>query len=412
VSERSPYSRGSVLHYPILQNEIMSSLPSVRINRKAVLRIESGHPWIFASDILDRGEAQPGDAVRVLDPQGRNLGTAHYSSTSQITLRLLSRRVETIDREFLKQRISAAQLYREKVVSGSDAYRLIHAEGDLLPGLIIDRYGDYFVMQLLDQGMDRLAHEIVSVLEELFQPKGVVARNDAQIRAKEGLSLEVNVLSGSIPHRVSVAMNGLAMQADLMHGQKTGVFLDQRENYLAVQRYGTGRALDCFTASGGFALHLARTCESVEGVDSSTPTLDLARDNARANQIENVSFHKADVLEYLPSLVAGHKRYDIVVVDPPAFTKSRGALEGAIRGYKEINLRALRLLGSGGVLVSCSCSHHMSEAHLLEVVAAAALDCGKQLRVLERRTQSQDHPILLTVPETHYLKCLIFQVLN
>jgi 23S rRNA (cytosine1962-C5)-methyltransferase len=389
------------------------SLPStVRINRKALLRIESGHPWIFASDILDRGEAQAGDAVRVIDPQGRTLGTAHYSSTSQITLRFLSRRIEAIDREFLKKRISAAQQYRDKVVHDSGAYRLVHAEGDLLPGLIIDRYAEYFVVQLLDQGMDRLGAEIATILEELFHPKGIVARNDLQIRTKEDLPLEVNVLSGSIPDRATIAMNGLALQADLLRGQKTGVFLDQRENYLAVKRYGTGRALDCFTATGGFALHLASACESVEGIDSSTPTLELARENARANQIGNVTFHKADVLDYLPSLVAGHKRYDLVVVDPPAFTKSRGALEGAVRGYKEINLRALRLLGPGGILVSCSCSHHMSEANLLEVIAAAALDCGKTLRVLERRTQSQDHPILLTVPETHYLKCLIFQVLG
>lgn len=390
----------------------MSLSPAVRINRKAVLRIESGHPWIFSSDVLDRGEARPGDAVRVIDPQGRTLGTAHYSSTSQITLRLLSRRGESIDRDFLKKRIAAAQQYRTTVVRDSEAYRLIHAEGDLLPGLIIDRYGDYLVVQLLDQGMDRLVGEISSVLDELFQPKGIVARNDVQVRAKEELPLEVTVLSGSIPDRAAVIMNGLAMQADLLHGQKTGVFLDQRENYLAVRRYGTGRALDCFTATGGFALHLAHVCESVEAVDSSAPTLDLARENARVNDIDNINFHKADVLEYLPNLVAAHKRYDLIVVDPPAFTKSRGTLEGAIRGYKEINLRALRLLGLGGVLVSCSCSHHMSEAHLLEVIASAALDCGKQLRVLERRTQSQDHPILLTVPETHYLKCLIFQVLN
>ena len=389
----------------------MASLTAVRVNRKAALRVESGHPWIFASDIVDRGAASSGDAVRVIDPKGRSLGTAHYSSTSQITLRLLSPGVETIDLAFLRRRIAAAEGYRRLVVDNSDAYRLVHAEGDLLPGLIIDRYGDYFVMQLLDQGMDRLTEQIVNVLEEQFSPRGIIARNDVPTRAKESLPVEVRSLSGEIPDRVAIRMNGLVWDADLQGGQKTGVFLDQRENYLAVRHYARGRALDCFTATGGFALHIAGMCEAVDGIDSSGPTLDTARANAQKNGITNVDFQRAEVLDYLPGLVAAHKRYDIVIVDPPAFTKSRGALEGAARGYKEINLRALRLLAPGGVLVSCSCSHHMSEAHLLEIVAAAALDCGKQLRVIERRTQSRDHPILLTVPETHYLKCLIFQVI-
>lgn len=386
-------------------------MPPVRINRKAVSRIESGHPWVFASDVIDRGEARPGDAVTVVDPRGKSLGTAHYSSASQITLRLLSRRVETVDRAFLKFRIEAARRHRCRVVSDTEAYRLVHAEGDLLPGLIIDRYGDYFSVQLLDQGMDRLGAEIADVVTELFAAKGIVARNDAPTRVKEELPLEVKVLSGELPDRVGIRMNDLTWRADLLHGQKTGIFLDQRENYVAAKRYARGRALDCFTATGGFALHLAESCESVEGVDSSGPTLELARTNAQENARHNVTFTKADVLDYLPQLLAAHKRYDTVVVDPPAFTKSRGAVEGATRGYKEINLRALRLLNPGGILVSCSCSHHMSEARLLEIVAAAALDAGKQLRVIERRTQSLDHPILLTVPETHYLKCLILEVI-
>lgn len=386
-------------------------MPAVRVNSKAVSRIESGHPWVFSSDVIDRGEAAPGDAVRVVDSRGRGLGTAHYSSTSQITLRMLSRRVEPITRDFLKRRIQAAQHHRERVVQDSEAYRLVHAEGDLLPGLIVDRYRDFFVVQLLDQGMDRIAADVAAVLQELFSPAAIVARNDVATRAKENLPLEVRTLSGDIPERIQVQMNGLAWQADLLQGQKTGIFLDQRENYLAAQRFASGRALDCFTATGGFALHLAARCESVEAVDSSAPALSIANANAQANHIGNVAFTHADVLDYLRQLVAAHKRFDLVVVDPPAFTKSRGAVEGASRGYKEINLRALRLLNPGGVLVSCSCSHHMSEARLLEIVAAAALDCGKQLRVLDRRTQSQDHPILLTVPETHYLKCLIFEVL-
>lgn len=370
--------------------------------------MRSGHPWIFASDVIDRGAAQPGDAVKIVDNRGASLGVAHYSATSQITLRLLSNKLEQIDKQFLHARISQAFAHRQRVVSGSEAYRLVHAEGDLLPGLIVDRYGDYFVVQLLDQGMDRLTGEIVAVLQDLFSPAGIVARNDVPARGKENLPQETRVLAGEIPESVQVQMNGMLWHADLLKGQKTGIFLDQRENYLAVQRYARGNALDCFCSTGGFALHLAPVCDSVEGVDSSAATLKTAQQNAAT---DNVTFREANVLDYLPSLIAARRTFDIVVIDPPAFTKSRSALEGAARGYKEVNLRALRLLPKNGILVSCSCSHHMSEAHLLEVIAAAALDCGKTLRVLERRTQAQDHPILLTVPETHYLKCLIFEVL-
>jgi 23S rRNA (cytosine1962-C5)-methyltransferase len=389
----------------------MSSLPTVRVNRKAADRIQSGHLWIFASDVIDRGAAQPGDSVRVIDFKGRGIGTAHYSSTSQISLRMLSSQVEAIGQAFLRTRIEAAYEYRKRVVANSDAYRLIHAEGDLLPGLIVDRYGDWLVMQLLDQGMDRISADLAQVLTEVLQPRGIVARNDVSVRAKEDLPLETRIVAGEIPEHVEVRMNGMTWRADLMRGPKTGIFLDQRQNYIAVRRYARGRALDCFTATGGFALHMASRCDSVEAVDSSAGTLEVARANAIANETSNVAFKQADVLEYLPSLVAARRVFDIVVVDPPAFTKSRSALEGAVRGYKEVNLRALRLLERGGVLVSCSCSHHMSEAHLFEVIADAALDCGKRLRVLERRTQAQDHPILLTVPETHYLKCLIFEVI-
>lgn len=347
----------------------------------------------------------------MVDPKGRTLGTAHYSSTSQITLRMLSPHFEHIDAEFLRRRIIAALEYRNRVVENSEAYRLIHAEGDLLPGLIADRYGDYLVLQLLDQGMDALAPELTAVLNQVLSSRGIIARNDVAVRSKENLPLEPRVLQGEIPPAVQVRMNGLLWQADLLRGQKTGIFLDQRENYIAAARYARGRALDCFTATGGFAMHLAAECESVEAVDSSAPTLETARANAAANDRRNIRFQQVDVLDYLPALVTSRQTFDLVVVDPPAFTKSRGALEGAARGYKEINLRALRLLHRGGVLISCSCSHHMSEAHLLEVIAAASLDAGKQLRVLERRTQSQDHPILLTVPETHYLKCLILEVI-
>jgi 23S rRNA (cytosine1962-C5)-methyltransferase len=387
-------------------------MTQVKVNRKAAGRVASGHPWIFASDVTELGGAQPGDAVTVLDPNGRPLGTAHYSSTSQIALRMLSSKVEQTGREFFLQRLRAAEAHRRAVVSDSDAYRVVHGEADLLPALVVDRYADYLVLQTLDQGMDRALPEIVSCLEEIFQPKGIIARNDVPVRAKENLPPASVVVSGEIPASVSISMNRLALTADLVHGQKTGIFLDQRENYLAAARYArAGKALDCFTSTGGFALHLAPKVETVEAVDSSAAALGRAAANARSNAIGNVDFRQADVFDLLSSYASARRQFSLVVLDPPAFAKSRRNLDAAAAGYKEINLRALRLLGSGGILVTCSCSHHISEAMLLEVVAQAALDAGRTLRVLERRTQSQDHPILLTVPETLYLKCLILQVM-
>ncbi len=384
----------------------------IRVNRKAAGRVASGHPWIFSSDITDRNGAQPGEAVRVADAHGRTLGTAHYSSTSQIALRMLSSKAEEVGRDFYLRRLQAAEAHRRRVVRHSTAYRVVHGEADLLPALVVDRYGDYLVVQTLDQGMDAAKPLIASCLEEILTPRGIVARNDVAVRAKESLPLETAVLAGTVPEAVAVEMNGLKLSADLLHGQKTGIYLDQRENYRAAARYANGgKALDCFTSTGGFALHLAAHCESLEAADSSEAALKTARANAQANGIANIEFRQADVFDLLAGYASARRQFSLVVLDPPAFAKSRRSLEGAATGYKEINLRALRLLAPGGVLVTCSCSHHVSEAMLLELVAAASLDAGRTLRVLERRTQSQDHPILLTVPETHYLKWLILEVM-
>lgn len=387
-------------------------MSQVRVNRKAAERVASGHPWIFSSDLTDRDGAQPGEAVTVADGRGRALGTAHYSSTSQIALRMLSAQVEAIDRAFYWRRLHAAEQHRCRVVHHSNAYRVVHGEADLLPALVVDRYAEYLVIQTLDQGMDAAQAEIVSCLQEIFQPLGIIARNDVAVRSKEQLRLETAVVSGAVPEFVSIEMNGLTLRSDLLRGQKTGIFLDQRENYVAAAHYARGgRALDAFTSTGGFALHLAGKCEAVEAVDSSGPALATARANAETNGISNIEFREADVFELLAGYASAQRQFSMVVLDPPAFAKSRRNLEAAATGYKEINLRALRLLSPGGVLVTCSCSHHVTEAMLLEVVAQAALDAGRTLRVLERRTQAQDHPILLTVPETHYLKCLILQLL-
>jgi len=383
----------------------------IKVNRKAADRVANGHPWIFSSDIEDRDGAQPGAAVKINDHRGRPLGTAHYSAASQISIRMLSRQVEEIGRDFYLHRLRAAEAHRRRVVRDSDAYRVVHGEADLLPALVVDRYGDYLVVQTLDQGMDAAKADIVSCLEEIFRPKGIVARNDVAVRTKEQLPLETAILSGEIPESVQVRMNGLTLSADLLKGQKNGILLDQRENYRAAAHYARGgKALDCFTSTGGFALHLAGKVESVEAVDSSGPALATARANAAANAIENVDWREADVFDLLQSYASARRQFGLVVLDPPAFAKSRAKLDAAAAGYKDINLRALRLLQPGGILVTCSCSHHMSESMLLEVVAQASLDAHRTLRVLDRRTQSQDHPVLLTVPETHYLKCLVLEV--
>jgi 23S rRNA (cytosine1962-C5)-methyltransferase len=381
--------------------------PEVRVSRKGADRFRDGHPWIFRSDVLDSPEAGPGDTVRVLDAQTQFIGQAHYSAASQIALRMLSRSADPVN---LSERIANAQKFREQIVTDSTAYRLIHAEADFLPGLIVDRYGDCFAVQALSQGMDRALPLIVEELEDQFAPRAIVGRNDAAVRSLEELPRETRLLSGELEGPVAIDMNGFRLEADLLHGQKTGIFLDQRENYLAAARYARGNALDCFSSTGGFALHLARVCESVEAIDSSAPALAAAGRNAEANGAGNITFREADAFEILSSYASARRNFDMVVLDPPAFAKSRKQMEGAVRGYKDINLRALRLLGPGGVLVTCSCSHHLNEAMLLEVVAQASLDAGRTLRVLERRTQAADHPVLLTVPETHYLKCVILQV--
>ncbi len=384
---------------------------TVVVSRRAARRVADGHPWVFSGDVTDRAGATPGDVVRVADTEGRLLGTAHYSSTSRICLRLLDDGRAPIDADFYRRRLAEAAAYRRRVVTDTDAYRLVHGEGDRLAGLVVDRYGEYLVVQTLSQGMDKARDTILACLIELCAPAGVVARNDVGVRRHESLPMEKAVLAGSVPETVPIRMNGLRFHVDLLGGQKTGVFLDQRENYRVAAGYARGKALDCFTSSGGFALHLASRCDSVEAIDTSQDALRLAGVNCRDNGIENVHCRQADAFEFLGGLAASGRRFATIVLDPPAFAKSRNALPAALDAYRELNFRALRLLEPAGVLTSCSCSQHVSEAQLLESIAAAALEAGRTLRVIERRTQARDHSILLTVPETHYLKCLILEVL-
>lgn len=384
---------------------------SVTISQRGIDRILSGHLWIYRADVVEASEATPGEIVQLLDRKKRFWGQALYSSRSQITLRLLSREARPFDRAYLAERIRAAESFREQVVEGAKAYRVVAAEGDLLPSLVIDRYADCMVLQTLSQGMERLKPLVVDILKDQFAPLAILERNDVAVRSLEGLEEQKGVLSGEPVSQVVAEENGLLFCFDLMRGQKTGGFLDQRENRAAARAYARGRALDCFCYTGGFALTMAGHCESVMAVESSAEALGLAKRNQELNGLTNIEWKEANCFDFLRQADQANERFDTLILDPPPFARQKANLESALRGYKELNLRALKMLNPGGVLITCSCSFHVSEGDFLEAVASAALDAHRAVVVVERRTQSRDHPILLTVPETHYLKCLILRVL-
>jgi len=379
----------------------------VTISDRGAGRILGGHLWVYRTDVLESARAEPGSIVRVQDRRRRYLGQALYSSKSQIALRLVARERRPFDRTFLAERISTAGRYREIVGVGAGALRLVASEGDLLPSLTIDRYGDCLVLQTLSQGMERLKPVIVEILQELFAPRSIIERNDSPFRVLEDLPESKGVLSGDAVSEVIAEDNGIRFAYDLLNGQKTGGYLDQRENRAAARCYARGRLLDCFTYAGGFALTLAGACESVLALDGSAEALAAARRNQELNGVANVEWREANCFDYLKAADQTGERFDTIVLDPPAFARQKSNLEGALRGYKEINLRALKILNKGGYLITCSCSFHVSEADFLEVLAEAALDARRSVQVVERRTQSRDHPILLTMPETHYLKCIV-----
>lgn len=382
----------------------------VTITQRGGERILGGHLWVYRTDVADAAGAEPGSVVRVQDRRKRYLGQALYSSKSQIALRLLTREWRPFDRAFLAERILEASRYREIVAAGAGAYRLVASEGDLLPSLTIDRYGDCFVVQMLSQGMDRLKPTVVEILQERFTPRSIIERNDSSVRALEGLPEHKGVIAGEPVTEVVAEEDGVRLVYDLLTGQKTGGYLDQRENRAAARPYARGRLLDCFTYTGGFAVSLARDCESVLALDSSAEALAIGRRNQELNGLARIEWREVNCFDYLKAADQAGEQFDTVVLDPPAFARHRSSLESALRGYKELNLRALKILNRGGFLVTCSCSFHVSEADFLEAVASAALDAHRSVKVAERRTQSRDHPILLTMPETHYLKCLILQV--
>jgi 23S rRNA (cytosine1962-C5)-methyltransferase len=380
------------------------------ISTRGVERLRSGHPWVYRSDVRS-AQAEAGAIVRVADERGRFHGRAFYSDKSQIAVRLLTRENVPVDRAFFAERLRRAAAYRQTVVENTDAYRLVHGEADLLPSIVIDRYGDYLVVQTLSQASERQKDLIVEILVELFSPLGILERNDPKVRLLEGLPQSVSVVHGEVPAEILAKENGITFIYDLAKGQKTGSFLDQRENHWAARRYASGEVLDCFSYQGGFALTVAEECEHVEAIDMGTAALEAARRNQELNAISNVTFREGNAFDVLKEYDEVGRSFQMVILDPPAFAKSRDSLEAATRGYKEINLRALKILAPGGYLVTCSCSHHLSEAQFLQLIAEAANDAKRTVVVAERRTQAEDHPILLTMPETHYLKALILRVI-
>ena len=383
-------------------------MPSVSIGRRGEDRVRAGHPWIYRSDVTGV-DASAGDLVEVRNARDRTIAYALFSDRSEITLRVVATGSEPPPSTFLADRLKAAIAYRAALGIDATACRLVHGEADRLPSLVVDRYGDYLVLQALSQGVDRRLGEIVAALSELLSPAGILARNDPRVRLLEGLEQRVDVLAGEVPERIEVREGAVRYDVDPWRGQKTGLFLDQRENRDAALRYARGRLLDAFSYNGGFALTLAPKCTAVLAVDISEDAVSRIRDNARRNGTSNVEARAMNVFDELRELERVGARFDTIVLDPPAFAKNKAAVKKAMSGYKEINLRALKLLEPGGFLVTCSCSYNVSEGMFLDVVAEAAADARVTVTVVEKRTQGRDHPILINVPETYYLKCLILR---
>jgi len=384
----------------------------VRVNKRGADRVRRGHLWIYRSDVVEV-DAEGGSVVVVKDERGNFIGQAFYSGASQIALRFLTLTNEEIDRDWWRRRVLDAAS-RRHIPADTNAYRLVYSEGDLLPSLIVDRYNDVLVLQTLSQGTESLKRTFTEILIEAFQPRAVIERNDARVRELEGLPLIAATVYGEAPDEFEILQHGLRFVVSPGAGQKTGSFLDQRENRLAArtaaQTTGRGRALDCFTFNGAFALHLASVSEEVIGIDISADAIAAANHNAQLNNLTNVDFREANVFDALREFETSGERFDAIVLDPPAFAKNRASLKSALRGYKEINLRALKLLNPGGVLITCTCSYHVSEDLFLEIVDQAAIDAHRRVQVIETRMQASDHPVLLGMPETYYLKCVICRI--
>jgi 23S rRNA (cytosine1962-C5)-methyltransferase len=386
---------------------------TVVVNKRGATRIRKGHLWVYQSDVV-KIDAQGGSVVAVSDEGGHFIGQSFYSDQSQIALRFLTLNKEEIDRDWWRAKIRNC-VARRNLGPETNAYRVIYSEGDLLPSLIVDRYADVLVLQTLSQGSDAVKSLLVELLIEEFGPSAIIERNDAKVRQLEGLPMIAGTLYGSAPEEFEIRQHGLRFVVAPSGGQKTGSFLDQRENRLAARSVAAttkrGQALDCFTFNGAFALHLASVCDKVIGLDISGDAIMAAQRNAELNGMTNVEFREANVFDALREMESSGERFDTIVLDPPAFAKNRASLKSAIRGYKEINLRAMKLLNPGGALITCTCSYHVSEDLFLEIMDAAAVDAKKRVQIVEKRMQASDHPVLLGMPETYYLKCVIARII-
>jgi 23S rRNA (cytosine1962-C5)-methyltransferase len=385
---------------------------SATVSAKGARRWEAGHPWIYRSDLVTAPDGDAG-VVRVMDQRGKPIGLALWSPRSEISLRELDGDPDAvIDGDWWHRALARAIARRSPLAGDTTACRLVHGEGDLIPSLIVDRYDRWLVVQLMSAGLEHFRGEIVRALIELVHPDGVLARNDVPLRRKEGLDTNVELLHGSVPDEVEVNEHGVRYLAAPWRGQKTGAFLDQRENRVLAGRVARGRALDCFSYHGSFALHLARRADHVTALDASAHALTRAEENFRRNGLGNGEFVEANAFEYLKARERERARFDTIVLDPPAFAKTRAALPGALRGYKEINLRAMRLLSPGGMLFTASCSYHLTKSLFLEMLEQAAADSGRRLVLRELRGQPLDHPEVVTIPETGYIKGALLEALD
>ena len=385
---------------------------TVRVSPRGASRLKDGHVWVYRSDIVSAEAVPAGSLVSVVDHRGQTLGSALYSSSSQIAIRLISHEPVADFPALLRQRIADAIAYRGPIIHDTNAFRIVFSEGDFLPGLIVDRYNDILSMQILTQAMDAetVREALISELTERLQPAAIVERVDPRVRQLEDLPPRPSGLVSGTKGSTIFTMNGIQFHFDALEGQKTGAFLDQRENYAAAAQYAHGEALDVFCYQGGFALHLAPRCSRVTGVDSSRPALEVADRNAALNHRDqrqpDIEWIEANAFDLLKDYASSGQRYDTIVLDPPAFAKTKRDLDAALRGYKELNLRALKMLRPGGILITCSCSYHVGQADFIEMLADAARDARRTLRLAEVRGQAKDHPILLNIPETAYLKCI------
>ena len=386
--------------------------PAVVLLRRGMERWQRGHPWIYRSDLKSSEGLVGGEVVRVLDHRGWFVGQAFYSKQSKIALRWLTYQDVPVNADFFRARILQAQALRERVYPLEKTYRAIYSEADLLPGLIVDRYGDYLSAQFLVKGTEDRKELLADLLVETWGARGLMNRSDAGVRTLEGLAPVKEVLRGEIPPFVEYSEGALRLRSDLREGQKTGSFLDQKDNHLRSTTYALGQALDCFAYSGGFALQLATRAAKVTAIEISEHAVALLKANAELNRLQNVEVVLANAFDFLRDAVEDGRQFDTVVLDPPSFARKKGDIEAALRGYKEINLRAMQLLGPGGFLLTCSCSHHVSEALFEQILESAAADAKRRLQIVERRGASVDHPVLLSLPETRYLKCFVLRALQ